>query len=205
MVSLQSIMLSMINSSSFQVEEVMLFDLAEISKLSELQTKLRKSADGQLNLGFFGSPEWVGGGILAVSALNSLIRLGKEHHASELIQSIDGQVRRVIGSGRYFPVEKISGLEGPHPENWVATVEETVMVDDPADIRKREDLQRRAPGWFRGPAIGEVRKIEQNITRNFVFFGGDFVAIKSNKREFRLRWSHVTTYSIANDDMNDII
>ena len=117
------------SGQTFVVRGVTLVPEEQVKEIAQLKAQAMKSLGGvSTGIGFFGSPEWVLGGVAALTFVEGLLSTVTKAAGISLLQSVATKVKELESSAFTFPLQAVHNSHIPHPQAWYAVRQREVTV-----------------------------------------------------------------------------
>jgi hypothetical protein len=181
------------SSAIYVADHIRLFEKTSVVEVASLTNQASVKLQGvHTGIGFLGSPGWVLGGSLLLGTLEGLATKSAAKEGLTLLEKAASLTEKLRAEGVFVPIAKISKIELPMPNSWHSFATSTFE-------QKLADLSYVELQKFIGRHSVSAEQIRAgsaiiSTTKEFVYGGDEFVAIRCGDDERNIRWASVTSY-----------
>lgn len=205
-----SLTIGLSNGRTISVSKVRLFPLT----LLQQEAQCRALANAKLGptspgIGFIGSPGWVLGGALAMSALTAIASEGSRKEGAQLLQRAEALRNDALCAGKMVAIEAIEGIDSPAPHRWSAVI----GIRKDVNVRNLNASQlaefcakhgiNRTDVYEESMFSVKVKQPTWSVTDkvNYVYNDDPFMFVESATGAEHVRLSDISTYSFIGDNL----
>ncbi len=160
----------------FQITHVMLYDSIEVEAIRSLEARAQeKLGPLSIGLGILGSPGVAIGGMLAITAFESILSKSSKKEGLELLRHAQEKMTRLREKGELIPTSEISRVHLPIPSEWRREVEKNTRIRKPTMLGEKAE--------------------DQKVISRMVVSGDPFITVKTAEGNVvHIMWEKIQSY-----------
>jgi hypothetical protein len=178
------------SGQTLKVLGVKLYPADELAEINRLRAHgLQKLGGVSSGIGVIGSPGWAIGAGVAIGLLEGLVSNSVKTEGAKMLAEAERLAETTQGNGVVFEVAKISGVDQPYPNAWVARTVKSIPLYI-GSMSRRDRAQALAD---HGKVEAEVDHGNITIQKELPYLhnGDDFLACETEFGLMNVRWSGV--------------
>jgi hypothetical protein len=178
-----------------RVAEIMMFNAERLGQLVVMRQRANEKMGGvSTGLGFWGSPGWVIGGVIALGALEHWLSGKAAKEGLQILEQAQQLYYSIKSDGQYFSIIEVNNSHMPNPELW--TVSRAVKKEFKLGTMRFKE--RRLTITQHNISMMERwrGKTERSIDTSWIHNGDPFIYVKEdNGVSCAIRWDAVSHFS----------
>ena len=188
-------LISLVSGQTLRLRKVLLFEEEKVKEISLLRAQAAKHLGGvSTGIGFWGSPEWVLGGAVALGLLESLLSSEAKKQGAQLLQTAEAKFHELTRTALFFDAAQLGNVHAPHPQAWFGTA----IAPTPVDVSNLGWLQLNDFLKKHNKTQDDVVKVDGketvSVEARYVHNGDEFVTVVIDAGTMNIRWAHVVAY-----------